>query len=309
MRKPDIFLVGAARCGTTSMYRYLRQHPQIFGPEKKEPCHFATDLDSGSYQDGRYFVRDRDAYLGLFEPARADQLPLDGSVWHLYSEVAAGAIHDFNPEVRILAMVRNPVDMMESWHARRLLVGAEDIPDFGEALEAEPDRRAGRRIPPASFNVKTLQYRAIARFSEQLERYLGAFPRERIRVIVFDDFVRDPLAVYRQTLEFLGVDAGFTPVLEVGNPSRTVRFRPIRDIVRDPRLHRIANRVIPQAAWARVRPAFRRLHAVNARDEKRPPMDPALRRKLEAEFVPEVERLGALLDRDLLGLWRYPVGA
>ncbi|CAN5470139.1 sulfotransferase [soil metagenome] len=303
MRKPDIFLVGAARCGTTSMYRYLGQHPQVFAPHKKEPCHFATDLDSGSYQDSRYFIRDRAEYLGLFAPAKTDQTVLDGSVWHLYSRVAAQEIARFAPDGRILIMLRNPLDMMYSWHARRVMAGAEDVTDFEVALAAEPERKAGRRIPPASFLLPALFYREVASFSEQVERYRASFPAERICIVIFDDFQRDTLGTYRDVLRFLGLRDDFQPSLEVGNPSKTVRSPVLRDVLRNPRLHSFSNRLVPAPVWRRVRPLFKGIHEMNRRDESRAAMDIELRRRLEREFEPEVQRLGELVGRNLAALW------
>ena len=174
-RYPDFLIVGAPRCGTTFMYRYLNEHPQIYMSPTKEPQHFATDLDSGSYLDSVSFLRDRDAYKALFAGARADQLAGEASTWHLYSQEAAANIKVANPDARIIIMLRDPVEMLYSLHGRRLYGGSEDLRSFADALDAEADRRQGRRIPPRARNVQALLYRDVGRYSEQVKRYLDLF--------------------------------------------------------------------------------------------------------------------------------------
>ncbi|MBA2556652.1 MAG: hypothetical protein H0V12_04785, partial [Chloroflexi bacterium] len=145
--RPDFFIPGAPKSGTSSMYEYLRQHPEIYLPSLKEPRHFCPDQDSGSDRDGLFFVRDRDEYLALYAGVRGEKRIGDASVQYLYSRVAAERIREFNPDARFIVMLRNPVHMAYSLHGQRLAGGGEDIEDFGEALEAEADRREGRRLP------------------------------------------------------------------------------------------------------------------------------------------------------------------
>ncbi|MBA2556411.1 MAG: sulfotransferase, partial [Chloroflexi bacterium] len=173
MRKPDFFLAGAPKCGTRSMYEYLKPHPEIYLSPRKEPRYFASDLDTGTAGDELFFVRELDEYLGLFQGATDQKRVGEASVQYLYSRVAAENIRVFNPDSRFLVMLRNPVEAVHSMHAQRLAGGAEDIADFEAALDAEDDRREGRRIPPGSFHVKGLIYRDVARFGEQVERWLG----------------------------------------------------------------------------------------------------------------------------------------
>src|SRR4051812_34789639 len=116
---PNFFIVGAPKCGTTALYSYLRQHPDVFMPRRKEPKFFATDLDCGSPREGRYFVRDRDAYLSLFASAGAASRIGEATPHYLYSAVAAQGIKEFCGEVKIIALVRDPVELMYSYHRQR----------------------------------------------------------------------------------------------------------------------------------------------------------------------------------------------
>lgn len=302
-RVPDFFLVGAPRCGTTAMYSYLRSHPGIFMPERKEPCHLCPDLDSGEPADDPVFIRDRAEYLALFQGARADQVVGEACVFYLYSAEASERIHELNPAARILAMIRNPVDMIHSLHAKRLLNLSEDIPNFEKALDAEPARKAGKRMPANPRNVKALFYREIACYSEQLERYFSEFGRERVRVVVFDDFERDTARIYRDTLEFVGADPTVALQFDVVNANIRPRVAPLHHALTSPTLIERAKRLVPRPLHGLAADLVHSMRRANEKPERREPMDPGLRRRLEADFAPEIERLSRLLGRDLAILW------
>jgi hypothetical protein len=290
---PDFFIVGAPKCGTTAMYEYLRQHPAVFMPFHKEPLYFGSDLHH------RYGRLTEDEYLALFRPARENQRAGEASAWYLYSQTAAAEIRAASPQARIIVMLRNPVDVMYAQHSQLLFNQQEDIADFGAALDAEEDRVAGRSLPPGPVRPENLFYRRMARFSEQLPRYLEAFGPERVHVIIHDDLLADTPGVYRRTLEFLGVDPSFPATFERSNENKRVRSRWLQRLAYDPPLIR---RLAPMLRRHPAMHALRnRLVTANSTREARRPMDPALRARLTREFMPEVARLSALVDRDLSG--------
>lgn len=290
-RLPDFFIVGAPKCGTTAMYEYLRQHPQVFMPYHKEPLFFGTDLHH------RYGRLTPGEYAALFQPARADQRVGEASAWYLYSTTAAREIREASPEAQIVVMIRNPVDVMYAQHSQLLFNQQEEIEDFGAALEAEEDRVAGRRLPSGPVRPENLFYRRMARFSGQLERYFDVFGRDRVHIIVFDDLVADTPGVYRELLRFLGVDDGFEARFDPSNENKRVRSRLLQRLAYDPPLIR---RFAPLLRRLPVMHALRnRLFAANSVRASRRPMDPALRAALTQELAPEVERLSALVGRDL----------
>jgi hypothetical protein len=291
-RRPDFFIVGTFKGGTTALYDYLGQHPGIFMPFHKEPLFFGDDLTR------RYGRMTPPQYADLFREAGPDQVAGEASAWYLYSTGAAREIHDFNPEARIIVMLRNPVDVMYAQHSQLLFNVEEDIADFGQALAAEADRRFGRRLPPGPLRVENLYYRHSVRFAEQLRRYLDAFGNQRVHVIVYDDLRGNTPAVYRSVLEFLGVDPTFEATFDVVNPNKRVRFRLLQRLVYQP--PRPILRAVP---WLRRFPLVHRLRdsvlGINSTAQRRPPMDPELRQSLELELAPEVAELGALIGRDL----------
>jgi hypothetical protein len=291
MSRPDFFIVGAPRCGTTAMYTYLRQHPQIFMPEHKEPMYFGADLTQLHER-----LSDSD-YLGLFNGALPGQRIGEASTWYLYSKLAASEIHAFNPEGQIVIMLRNPVDVMYSLHRELVFYRGEVIDDFEEALEAEADRRRGQRVGP-SRRPEALFYRDTVRFADQVERYLDAFDPSQVHVILYEDFVADTPGAYAGLLRFLGVDDGFCPDFVQVNESKLPRNRSLQALV-----------VRPPAPFNRLVPLVRRFGvahrlraavlSVNSRPEPRPSMSPELRRRLTDELAPQVARLGGLIGRDL----------
>lgn len=305
-RKPDLFIIGAAKAGTTSLYEYLRGHPQIFMSRAKEPRYFAPDLAVGTSGHDLNHPHDEERYLALFAEARDEKRVGEASVRYIYSQQAPELIADFQPKPYIIAMIRNPVDMMHSMHNQRVSEGHEDIIDFEEALAAEEDRRAGRRIPAGS-NSKLSIYRDRARFSEQLERWFDRFGRDRVHVIVFEDMVRDPAGIFRGVLEFLEVDPDYQPeTFAAYNKSHAPRSRLLRSITRSRLPQWIVWDALPRIVGDRMTRSMVRAfrHSpLNRRPAPRPPLAPELRSQLENEFAADVARTGEMLGRDLAALW------
>jgi hypothetical protein len=291
MPRPDFLIVGAFKSGSTALYEGLRRHPQIFMPFHKEPLYFGDDL---TRRYGRYTEAE---YLHLFDPAKPGQKSGEASTWYLYSVSAAREIHDFNPAMRIMVVLRNPVDVMYAQHSQLIYNVIEDIPDFADALAAEPDRRAGRRIPEGPINIENLFYRHSVRFAEQLERYFDVFGRDNVHVMLWDDLRRDGAGTVRGALEFLGVDPTLAAAPPNANENKRVRSPLVQRLIFAPRL------LLPLAPFLRRFPLVRavrtRLLDMNSEAKPRAPMDPLLRRQLLDEFTPDIERLGRLIGRDL----------
>lgn len=297
VRNPDFFLVGAPKCGTTAMTRYLSEHPQIFMSYRKEVHFYGSDLKKIPHE---FFVLDEQRYLWLFAAARQDQLLGDASVMYLYSKSAPHEIKAANPDAKILVMLRNPVDVMYSHHSQLYWGGYEDLEDFEEALRAEPARRKGEQVPPGAMMQESLYYRDIVKFSEHVKRYFDVFGRDRVHVILFDDLKADTKEIYDRTLDFLGVGPAERESFRVVNPNKAPRFRVIQRWVRRPPLPaRLALNLLPDHLrfWG-----LAKIARVNTKFVPRPPMTPELRAQLLSEFEPEVARLGELIDRDL-GHW------
>lgn len=277
MSKPNFFLVGAPRCGTTSMYTYLKQHPDIYLSLIKEPLFFCRDLTAPAFA-----VTDPDSYRSLFSDAGSASAVGEGSVWYLMSRIAARAIVDDAPDARIIVMLRRPIDMMSSLHALYLRTGNEDIEDFAEALAAQSARQRGQRLPPGVYFPEGLQYLQVARYADQVERYLNAVGRERVHCVLFDDFARDPARAYRDTLAFLGVDSGFVAEFEPARATARVRAAVLRQI---------------RLATPEIRSKIKR--ADDHAGPRTGPVSSEVKGWVAEALADDVARLGQLIDRDL----------
>jgi sulfotransferase family protein len=305
-RMPDLFIVGAPKSGTTSLYEYLKGHPDVFMSVVKEPCYFARDLakdDSGNFL---VYGRDEKLFLDLFADAGDAKRLGEASTRYLYSKDAPTLIHDAQPDARIVAMLRNPVDMIHSLHAHKLAAATEDVADFEQALATEADRHAGRRIP-AHSNPGLATYRDRARFGEQLPRWFEAFGRDRVHVIIFEDMIRDTEGEFRRLLEFLEIDPDYQPEsFGAHNTAHGARSIFVRRLLnsRPPQwfvwtfLPRVIGDVRTRGLVRRFRHSW-----FHRRKIQKAPLSSELRRRLEEEFAPDVARLSEMLGRDLGELW------
>ena len=295
-RQPDFFLVGAPKCGTTAMHAYLRLHPGIFMPRAKEMHYYGSDLSNLASQ-----LTD-ERHAALFADAGSQRRVGETCIWALYSRLAATEIRRDVPHAKIIIMLRNPVEMAYALHSEFVYQWVEDIVSFPRALAAEEDRKQGRRLPKSAYSVppKVLFYRDVAKYAVQVERYLDAFGPEQMHVIVYDDLKNDSQGVYRAVIEFLGVDAGHRGEMPVIHPNKRIRSVRLRKLLHRPpaALQRFCQTIIPSAA-ARRR-WFERLDGWNVGFRPRPPMGEKVRRRLQADFAPDVKHLSRLLGRDLM---------
>ncbi len=284
--RPNFFIVGAPRCGTTSMIRYLGQHPDVFIPNKE--LHF---FDNDVHYDKKLTEKE---YLDYFSKAKDEKRVGEKSPSYLRSKRAASEIRRFCPRAKIIIQVRNPVDMLYSWHGHVYRSGYEDIVDFEEALAAEEDRKRGSRIPKHARIPEHLFYSEIPLYTEQIKRYVETFGWNQIHVIVFDDLVSNPLKVYRDVLRFLEVDDQFVPNFKVYNSNRLLKSMIVRNLMRNSWVQGAAKVLLPRVTYYSIG------HTILHWNTKvRSPMDKKVRKRLQKQFAPEVKRLSKLLGRDL----------
>ena len=293
IKKPNFFIVGAPKCGTSAMYDYLREHPDVFMPTYKEPHFFARDFEGQRLNR----FRDEKKYLALFKSAQNETRIGEASVWYLYSRVAAAELRAYDPDARIIVMLRSPVEMLYSLYHQLVYTRNEDLTTFREALAAEPDRKMGKRIPRRLHTmVETLYYRDIVKFTEQIQRYFDAFGHEQVHIIIYDDFKANTPQVYQHTLEFLEVDPDFVADFRVVNPNKFYRNSAFQEFLLMPPdwIMRTGHTILPVA-----RRVYWMLRKLNARQIPRSSLNPELERELKKEFLPDIERLSELLGRDL----------
>jgi hypothetical protein len=226
MTLPNFLIIGAAKAGTTLLYDQLRRHPEIFMPEVKEPCYFAYE---GKGSDFRYPAKTIEAYEALFARATDEKAIGEASPQYLYRPNAAGRIRATLPDVRLVVSLRDPVERSFSvyQHNMRNSGRNEGVP-YGRAFETDPVLKRG--------------------FSDDLRRYLDLFGREAIKIILFDDLVRDNAGTLSDLLGFLGVSPEVPERLpEVANPGGLPRNRIVHAALQNRALRVIGRRFAPEA--------------------------------------------------------------
>jgi hypothetical protein len=294
--KPNFFIVGAPKCGTTALYEYLRHHPNIFLPEIKEPHFFAKDL--GNYPR----IKTLEEYTGMFAGSSAEQWRVgEASVYYLRSSVAIANIREFNPDARIIAMLRNPVEMLHSLHSQLLYVSQETVVDFQAAWRLQDRRSRGVDLPPKIRSPLLVQYEQVGKLGTQAQRLLSLFPRNQVKLILFDDFATSPQSVYDEVLAFLGVPHDGRTDFPRVNENKRARVDWLRRFYRrPPSLLQNAVRSLKRAVGANGITAMKRkMVSLNTVRERRQPISPEFRAELVETFRDEVALLSRLVHRDL----------
>jgi hypothetical protein len=307
-RVPDFFIVGAPKSGTTSLYWMLRQHPQIFMPDLKEPHFFATDAPPRTDLSEKLPRESKrphtlDEYLALFREAGAQQRVGESSTFYLSSHSAAGEIARLQPAARIIAILREPVSFLRSLHLTLLLIAYETETDLAKAIALEGERLQGRHIPRHCVRPQLLRYSEHVRYVEQVRRFEDRFPPEHVQVLIYDDLWSDSQAFVQRVLRFLEVDDRY-PIKPVTTnvTKRAVRSPGLRDFLESLAVRRGPPRGgrVEQLLRKGVRRARRRFMMGDA-----PPLDEAFAMELRSRVKPEVVALSEHLGRDLVSLWGY----
>ncbi len=301
-RKPNFFIVGAPKCGTTALSEYLREHPNIFMSTPKEPHYFATDFSAFV----RHYTRTLDDYLELFRECTEQHMAAgEASVFYLYSSTALANIKAFDPEARIIAMVRNPIDMAHSLHAQYCYNLREDVQDFRRAWDLQEARRKGMAIPSTADVPAYLLYGDVCSLGSQVERMLQLFRSDQVKIVVFDDFTSQTKEVYEQVLRFLGVPSDEREDFPRINPNAQLTARWLRrldlQVANLARFRRLNRAVLAMKRTLRLK--RKRILGVSperyTRYAERPPLDRPFRAQLATFFKPEVDKLSRALGRDL----------
>jgi hypothetical protein len=284
-RLPTFFILGAGRCGTTSLAGHLRRHPGIFIPDIKEPSFLAS-----SFQ----WIRDPAKYVDLYaDVGGATQL---GDASHIYLEdpESPKILEAFFPDARFVLMFRNPADRALAMYAQMVEGGYELAATFEKGLAAEDARfeseRFRKNCPHSFWNF---MYFRSGLFGEQVARYLERWPRDRFYATTMYEYLDEPERVTGEITEFLGLDVVDLGQVPHYGSSKGTRSRHAQYVER--RLLRpLMRRNVPGAAASRDR-----LNAWN-HDAERPKMQPGTRDMLMERYADDLEVLKRLLDVDVV---------
>ena len=218
MKRPNFIILGAAKSGTTALHNYLGQHPDIFVTLKKEPKFFTfygetPDTDGTADAEGRqryeYVKRgsiyDLDAYHALFETVADETAIGESSPMYLYCPRSAQRIYEYDPGMKLIAILRDPVERAFSHYMQYSIQvqGDEYLPTFEKAIAAEP-------IDHPHIWYSFRHYVRLGFYYRQLQRYFDRFDANQIRVYLYEDLKHDSQQLFQDIFQFLNVDDAFT---------------------------------------------------------------------------------------------------
>lgn len=292
MVMPNFLIIGFQKAGTTSVYRYLGQHPEVFVSPTKELNYFSSIVEQPlidlKLTGG---LTDRDAYEAVFAPGAEKRAIGEASPLYATDPAVPAAIVRQIPEARIIALVRNPVERAWSEYWMRVRDRRERRP-FELAIGEEVKAAGGR-----PWLQGTATYLASGFYAHHLTAYWDRFRPDRLACHFFEDLEADPKAVMRDLFRFLEVDAGFVPNTSVRhNVSGVARSRLLAPLMRKTRLSRTVRRALPKPL---ADLALARLEAWRGRNLTKPTLPPHVRTQLQDIYRADIERLQTRLNRDL----------
>tara|TARA_B100000131_G_scaffold269034_1_gene268211 strand:- start:138 stop:1016 length:879 start_codon:yes stop_codon:yes gene_type:complete len=228
MKKPNLFIIGAPKCGTTFLYHYLKEHPDIYFPDFKEPHFFGSDLIR---RHGAYNLN-LEEYQNLFKTDK--KVIGEASTFYIFSKESAKEIYNFNPKAKIIIMMRDLVDLVHSMHSQFVFSGDEIVEDFKEALDLENERLNGRNIPDQTTVLNKLFYiNNILSLPQNIKSFIDYFKEDNIKFIFLDDIRNNPNKVFFDTLKFLNVDTNIdAPKFKIINQNKIYKSRFIRNFIK-----------------------------------------------------------------------------
>lgn len=295
MPMPTFLVLGVAKAGTTSLYQYLRQHPQIYMSPKKEPHFFAFGeaplpafTGPGSTDVQQRVVTTLADYQAHFAAWRSEVAGGEVSTSNFMAR-ACTRIQQYVPHARLILLLRQPAARAYSQflHGRR--IGWEPFRDFAQALAAEPIRIQQGWLP-------ALCYASPGFYAPTLQQYLTSFPREQLRIYLYEEWQAQPLRLLQDLFHFIGVDDHFTPDITVRyNTAAIPRSRRLVQFLRSP--HYLKSLLKPLIA-----PKLRQrlMHGLSTYTyTKPPPLDPTVHAWLTARYHADILQVQELLQRDL----------
>lgn len=303
--RPNVFIVGQPKSGTSALFSFLKDHPDACVCATKEPQFFCKDINSQYFHLSNQ-ARTDENYLKLFAHCGEQKVIMEASTAYLYSRVAAEQIHAFNLDAKIIMMLREPVDFLFTYHMQMLRTSCtfEEVEDFMSAMSLETERKAGRRIPSNCFDPQFLYYSDRVRYTEQIERFRNVFPAAQLKIIIQEDFKANNAAVYDDVAAFLGLDPAFRPQFKTINAKVGVRFRRIKQ-ASDQMLFPVKQWIkprLPTHFYKAGRSLYRR---VFFKQKGLPTLRPQDKLALMRQYKDEVAKLSVCLQRDLSALWGY----
>ena len=289
--KPNFFIIGAPKCGTTSLHYYLSNHSQVTMSTPKEPHYFSTDIENGG-------IRNMEEYLDCF--AHGDKKTLvvgESSTLYLYSRVAVQNIYDYDKESKFIVMVRNPIEIAQSFHQVALKVFGETETDFEKVWFMEENRIAGKKIPKGCIDQKLILYGNIAKIGQQIARFLSNIPRDNIHFITYDDFKSSTKHEYKKVLKFLKLSSEVPMNFPLYNKSKSIKNETVT---------KLTNYASSLKKRLKIKTNFNlanKIHNANVTEQPLIKLPKSFLLKMDKYFEYDINLLSQLIKKDL-SKWR-----
>jgi hypothetical protein len=292
MTLPNFLIIGAAKTATTSLWKYLRQHPQIYMSASKEPRFFAFEGETlnfrGPGDSEEIAITDLETYSALFNKVTHEIAIGEATTMYLWSPKAPERIRYHIPHTKLIAFLRDPVERAFSNFQHLVQQGREPIQDFSQAIAAEEQRIQEGWWP-------FWYYKQQGMYSAQLKRYFALFERDQIKIYFYEDFKKTPLNIIQDVFKFLNVDSEFIPDL-------SQKARKSHPIPKNKALHKFLTQANPIKSMLKpLLPTKMRQQVIAQIQEKnltKPQLNPEVRRHLIEDYREDILNLQNLLGRD-----------
>jgi hypothetical protein len=289
MTMPNFLIIGAMKSGTTALYYYLEQHPEIYMSPVKEPNFFSSQ----EQENAADAVTNIGTYQHLFRGGSGKKALGEASHSYLYEPRAAAEIKRYVPEAKLIAILRNPIDRAYSHFLHMVRTGMEPLDDFAQALREEEVR---------IHKERTFQdYIGRGLYYQQLKRYFGTFPQEQVRVYLYEDLSGAPISTVQDAFRFLKVDDSFVPDVSLRrNVSGQPKYKTLDGLLRrQSRIKHAAKIYLPARMRWRLSKTFDDLKTRNLAEP--PPVQSKVRRHLIGVYREDILKVQELIHRDLSG--------
>lgn len=293
---PNFLLIGAQKAGTTALSYYLSQHPQVYMSPVKEPGFFAFEEQSpnfsgpNDYQSFRFVTTDLNEYQQLFAAVGSEKAIGEASTWYLYHPDAPNRIRHYIPDVKLIAVLRNPVDRAFSSYMHLVKQGREPLASFKDALAQEEKRiNAGWEY--------LWHYKQMGLYANQIKRYQKRFKYSQLKIFLYEDLDIYPEKVLREIFSFLEIENEFVPpVLSRHNISGIKKSKFVDNLLRNDNPLKSALKPLLPIKFRQELADF-----VRVRNYKRYTCPKDVRAQLIKEFRNDIIELQDLIQQDLTG--------
>lgn len=284
----NTILIGAQKAGTTTLYDWIAQHPDVYGPEGMKD--FPFFCDETYYQKGIKWFENN------FSHIKKQKIILHGNVNYLYfSEISARRINQYNPNVKLIALLRNPVDRAYSAFWQQKKAGYEDLDNFVNAIAQESKRSEG-----AFRDRANLTYIDHGFYAQQLKNYYKIFPKDNIKVMIFEEIIHSNNETASGLYNFLEINPNFKPNYVIKNESGLPRSRIISNLLRKKIKFDLIKDLLPINYRIIIK---NKLRDFNTRKIKYEPLNHEIKAKLLELYRDDIYELEQLLDRKITSLW------